>query len=121
MKATRRFARRQESWFRRDPRVRWLDASPAADAVAAEVRNLAARGLRDGKTASRALGYQQLLRYLDGEWTLDEARLETMKATRRFARRQESWFRRDPRVRWLDASPAADAVAAEALRLVRPA
>ena len=87
----------------------------------AEVRNLAARGLRDGRTASRALGYQQLLRYLDGDWTLDEARLETMKATRRFARRQESWFRRDPRVRWLDASPPADALLAAALGLVRPA
>jgi tRNA dimethylallyltransferase len=84
----------------------------------AEVRSLAAQGLRDGKTASRALGYQQLLRYLDGERTLDEARLETMKATRRFARRQESWFRRDPRVRWLDASPPADALLAEALQLV---
>jgi tRNA dimethylallyltransferase len=70
----------------------------------AEVRSLAARGLRDGQTASRALGYQQMLRYLDGEWTLDQAREETMKATRRFARRQESWFRRDPRVRWLDAT-----------------
>jgi tRNA dimethylallyltransferase len=70
----------------------------------AEVRSLAGQGLRDGKTASRALGYQQLLRYLDGECTLDEARLETIKATRRFARRQESWFRRDPRVRWLDAT-----------------
>ena len=87
----------------------------------AEVRSLAAQGLRDGKTASRALGYQQLLRYLDGEWTLDEARLETMKATRRFARRQESWFRRDPRVRWLDASQPADAVATGALGLIRPA
>ena len=83
----------------------------------AEVRSLAGRGLRDGKTASRALGYQQLLRYLDGEWTLDEARLETIKATRRFARRQESWFRRDPRVRWLDASQPADTLLSEALRL----
>ena len=44
-----------------------------------------------------------MLRYLDGASTLDEAREETVKATRRFARRQESWFRRDPRVRWLDA------------------
>ena len=70
----------------------------------AEVRRLADQGLRDGRTASRALGYQQLLRYLDGEWTLEEARLETIRATRRFARRQESWFRRDPRVRWLDAT-----------------
>jgi tRNA dimethylallyltransferase len=68
-----------------------------------EVRDLAARGLRDGKTASRALGYQQLLRCLDGELTGDQAREETVRATRRFARRQESWFRRDPRVRWLSA------------------
>jgi len=69
-----------------------------------EVRRLVGEGLRAGKTASRALGYQQMLRYLDGECTLDEAREETVKATKRFARRQESWFRRDPRVRWLDAS-----------------
>jgi tRNA dimethylallyltransferase len=86
-----------------------------------EVRGLAAQGLRDGKTAGRALGYQQLLRYLDGEGTLDEARLETIKATRRFARRQESWFRRDPRVHWLDAGQPAGALLAEALRLAHPA
>jgi len=71
----------------------------------AEVKGLVALGLREGKTASRALGYQQLLRHLDGELTLDQARLETIKATRRFARRQESWFRRDPRVHWLNANP----------------
>ncbi|MFI5081918.1 MAG: tRNA (adenosine(37)-N6)-dimethylallyltransferase MiaA, partial [Streptosporangiales bacterium] len=70
----------------------------------AEVRGLTSQGLRESRTASRALGYQQLLRHLDGEWTLDEARLETIKATRRFARRQESWFRRDPRITWLDAT-----------------
>jgi len=70
----------------------------------AEVKDLVHQGLRDGKTASRALGYQQMLRHLDGELTLDEARQETVKATRRFARRQESWFRRDPRIRWLDAT-----------------
>jgi len=71
----------------------------------AEVTGLVARGLRDGKTASRALGYQQMLCCLDGELTLDQARLQTIKATRRFARRQESWFGRDPRVQWLDAGP----------------
>ncbi|HEY0938404.1 MAG TPA: tRNA (adenosine(37)-N6)-dimethylallyltransferase MiaA [Trebonia sp.] len=75
-----------------------------AAGFAAEVRELAARGLRDGKTASRALGYRQLLRSLDGELTSDQARDETVRATRRFARRQESWFRRDPRVRWLGVS-----------------
>jgi tRNA dimethylallyltransferase len=70
----------------------------------AEVKDLVHQGLRDGKTACRALGYRQVLRHLDGELTLDEAREETVKATRRFARRQESWFRRDPRVHWLDAA-----------------
>jgi tRNA dimethylallyltransferase len=67
-----------------------------------EVRDLAASAaLRDGRTAARALGYQQVLHALDGDCTMDEARAETVRATRRFARRQESWFRRDPRVRWL--------------------
>ncbi len=69
-----------------------------------EVRRLAGHGLRDGRTASRALGYAQVLRFLDGELTEREARDDTVRATRRFARRQESWFRRDPRVRWLDAA-----------------
>jgi tRNA dimethylallyltransferase len=81
-----------------------------------EIRRLAAQGLRAGPTASRALGYQQLLRYLDGECTLDDARAETIKATKRFARRQESWFRRDPRVRWLDATVPEEQLLADALR-----
>jgi tRNA dimethylallyltransferase len=68
-----------------------------------EVRRLERAGLREGKTASRALGYAQMLRHLAGEWTADQARDETVRATRRFARRQESWFRRDPRVIWLTA------------------
>ncbi|WEH36234.1 tRNA (adenosine(37)-N6)-dimethylallyltransferase MiaA [Streptomyces sp. AM 4-1-1] len=66
-----------------------------------EVRALEARGLREGRTASRALGYQQVLAALADECTEDEARVETVRATKRFARRQDSWFRRDPRVHWL--------------------
>ncbi|MBA8949666.1 tRNA dimethylallyltransferase [Actinomadura namibiensis] len=66
-----------------------------------EVRELEKRGLRDGLTAGRALGYAQVLRFLAGEWTEERAREETIRLTRRFARRQESWFRRDPRVVWL--------------------
>jgi tRNA dimethylallyltransferase len=84
----------------------------------AEVRRLVRAGLRDGRTASRALGYRQMLRHLDGEWTLEQARAETVRATRRFARRQESWFRRDPRIRWLDAS-AAGRVLTEALSVAQ--
>jgi tRNA dimethylallyltransferase len=69
-----------------------------------EVRRLVDDGLRAGRTASRALGYAQVLRHLAGEWSEEQARDETVRATRRFARRQESWFRRDPRVVWLDAA-----------------
>jgi tRNA dimethylallyltransferase len=72
-----------------------------------EVRELERHGLRDGLTASRALGYAQVLRFLSGEWTEDEARERTVRATRRFVRRQESWFRRDPRVTWVDDGQAA--------------
>ncbi|WP_394429661.1 tRNA (adenosine(37)-N6)-dimethylallyltransferase MiaA [Streptomyces sp. SGAir0957] len=71
-----------------------------------EVRALAGRGLREGRTASRALGYQQVLAALAGECTEDEARAETVRATKRFARRQDSWFRRDPRVHWLNGAVA---------------
>jgi tRNA dimethylallyltransferase len=80
-----------------------------------EVARLADAGLRSGRTASRALGYAQVLRFLGGEWTESQAESETVRATRRFARRQESWFRRDPRVRWLPAAepvPTAAALAA---------
>jgi tRNA dimethylallyltransferase len=66
-----------------------------------EVRRLEQQGLREGRTASRALGYAQVLRFLAGEWTEEHARAETVRATRRFARRQDAWFRRDPRVHWL--------------------
>ncbi len=69
----------------------------------AEVRELERAGLREGRTASRALGYAQVLRFLAGECTEEEARDQTILATRRFARRQEAWFRRDPRITWLDA------------------
>jgi tRNA dimethylallyltransferase len=71
-----------------------------------EVRRLAAAGLREGRTASRALGYAQVLAFLDGDWPEEEAMAQTIQATRRFARRQESWFRRDPRVIWLDGTAA---------------
>ncbi|PYC76949.1 tRNA (adenosine(37)-N6)-dimethylallyltransferase MiaA [Streptomyces tateyamensis] len=73
-----------------------------------EVRELEGRGLREGLTASRALGYQQVLAHFAGECTEEEARAETVRATKRFARRQESWFRRDARIHWLDRPAGAD-------------
>lgn len=67
-----------------------------------EVAALDRRGLRQGRTASRALGYAQFLRVLDGEWSQDTAVEDTVAATRKFARRQLTWFRADPRIHWLD-------------------
>jgi tRNA dimethylallyltransferase len=70
----------------------------------AEVEALAAAGLREGPTASRALGYAQVLAQLDGTLTPEEARERTVTTTRRFVRRQRSWFRRDPALTWFDAA-----------------
>ena len=67
-----------------------------------EVAELDRQGLRQGRTTSRALGYAQFLKVLDGEWTRDEAAEDTIAATRKFARRQLTWFRADPRIHWLD-------------------
>ena len=66
-----------------------------------EVERLLAEGLADGRTASRAIGYREVASYLSGELSLDEARERTFLATRRFARRQDSWFRKDPRIVWV--------------------
>ncbi len=63
-----------------------------------EVRHLATQGLRQGVTASRALGYAQFLAVLDGTSTVPDAIAQTTQATRRFVRRQRSWFRRDHRM-----------------------
>jgi tRNA dimethylallyltransferase len=71
-----------------------------ARGLVAEVAHLADHGLRQGVTARRALGYQQVLAFLDGETTEREANERTKQATRRYARRQLSWFRRDPRIAW---------------------
>ena len=73
-----------------------------AEGLVAEVERLAELGLRDGVTASRTLGYQQILAYLAGQLTLEEAQESTISGTRRFARKQLGWYRRDPRINWLD-------------------
>jgi tRNA dimethylallyltransferase len=71
------------------------------DGLVEETVRLVSEGLLDGKTAPRALGYAQVLRMLEGELDEVEAQVDTVNSTRRFARRQESWFRRDQRVTWL--------------------
>jgi tRNA dimethylallyltransferase len=77
-----------------------------------EVTALLDRGLRDGVTASRALGYAQVLADLDAGGDGDAAREPTFIGTRRYVRRQRSWFRRDHRIHWLDATADGNAEAA---------
>ncbi|MDO5735904.1 MAG: tRNA (adenosine(37)-N6)-dimethylallyltransferase MiaA [Propionibacteriaceae bacterium] len=73
------------------------------DGLVDEVRGLLAAGLREGVTAIRAIGYRQVVAFLDGECTEEEAKSETKRATRRFFRKQLGWYRRDPRITWLQA------------------
>jgi tRNA dimethylallyltransferase len=67
-----------------------------------EVSGLISQGLREAKTAKRAIGYAQALAQLDGEMTEAEAIADTIRLTQKYARRQMSWFRRDTRINWLD-------------------
>jgi tRNA dimethylallyltransferase len=91
-----------------DDRVEARVAAMLAAGLLDEVRALLPQGLRASPTAGKALGYAQLLRVLDDSGgvvgDVDAAAAETVRATRRFVRRQRSWFRRDPRVRWFDAA-----------------
>lgn len=66
-----------------------------------EVKNLIFKGLRSGKTARAAIGYSQIMKFLDGELSEAQAREDTKRATRQYARRQETWFSRDSRIKWL--------------------
>ena len=81
----------------------------------AETEALAVRQSPLSRTASQALGYRELLAHLNGEMSLDEAVALAVTRTRKFARRQERWFRRDPRVVWLDADGDAESLADEVL------
>jgi len=72
------------------------------DGFVAEVEQLLAEGLSEGRTAGRAIGYREVAAHLAGELSLEEARERTVTATRRFARRQDSWFRKDPRIVWVE-------------------
>jgi tRNA dimethylallyltransferase len=71
-----------------------------------EVVHLEKLGLRDGVTACKALGYAQVLDALDGTISMEQAIEDTVVATRRFAKRQDSWFGRDDSILWLDAETA---------------
>lgn len=81
-----------------------------------EVRRLAERPGGLSRTARQALGYKELLDHLEGRCTFDEALDLARRRTRRFARRQQRWFRRDPRVGWVPAGPDPGAIASAVLR-----
>lgn len=97
-----------------DARIELRTAAMFDGGLVEEVESLARNGLREGQTARRAIGYAQVLAYLDGECDLAHARERTLIGTRRYVRRQRSWFRRDPRVQWVDGAdpePARTALA----------
>jgi tRNA dimethylallyltransferase len=67
----------------------------------AEVDHLITQGIRDGSTAQRALGYAQIIAMRDGTMSEAEAKEDTKRASRQYARRQETWFSRDARIQWV--------------------
>lgn len=84
-----------------DARIEQRVDAMFAEGFVAEVERLLAEGLEEGRTASRAIGYREVAAHLRGELSEDEARERTVIATRRFSRRQDSWFRKDPRIVWV--------------------
>jgi tRNA dimethylallyltransferase len=84
-----------------DPRIEERVRAMFDAGLVDEVRRLLAAGLAEGRTARTAIGYREVTAYLSGETTLDEAIERTTAATRRFSRRQDGWFRKDPRVVWM--------------------
>jgi tRNA dimethylallyltransferase len=84
----------------------WLD----------EVRGLMERGFGAWLTATQAIGYAEIADHLAGGMSLDEAAERTVRRTKELARRQEAWFRRDPRIRWFDAGSEGAAAVVDELR-----
>ena len=81
-----------------------------------EVQSLVDNGLGNTLTARQAIGYKELLACLDGRCSLDDAMASIKQATRRYAKRQMTWFRANPAVQWLDASAGADEIFRAALQ-----
>lgn len=81
----------------------------------AEVTALEHQGLREGRTAPRAIGYQQYLQVLDDTISEDQAVEDCITATRQFARRQETWFKADPRLHWISTDTSGTTVLSQAL------
>ena len=96
--------RTQADWL--NPRIELRTRLMFEQGLVDETRSLIRGGLVRDSTAGRAIGYAQVLAMLDGELTEEEAVEQTITGTRRYVRRQRSWFNRDPRTVWLDAAGA---------------
>lgn len=105
--------RTESSWL--NPRIELRSRLMFDKGLVEEVENLQARGLKADSTAGRAIGYAQVLQAQRGELTWEEAVERTITGTRRYVRRQRSWFNRDKRIHWLD---AAAETTLQALRIV---
>jgi len=107
-------------WEVLDPRINERVEAMWDAGLVAEVAGLAEHGLREGPTASMAVGYAECLQYLDGQVTRADAIAATAQRTRQLARRQLRWFARDPRVTWLevDATSRAEDLAAQVQALL---
>lgn len=92
----------ESTWL--NPRIELRTQLMFEQGFVAEVAQLQEKGLVAQSTAGRAIGYAQVLDYLAGELSLDQAQELTVTGTRRYVRRQRSWFNRDPRITWLDAA-----------------
>lgn len=95
------------TWPRKelDERINARVDEEFARGLVEEIKELIGRDLRESITSVQALGYAQVLEYFDGKISLDEAKDRIKSRTRRFARRQLTWFRADPRVRWFESDP----------------
>ena len=106
-----------------DPRIEERVRTMFEAGLVEEVRRLLGAGLAEGRTARTAIGYREVTAYLAGESSLEEAIEATTTATRRFSRRQDGWFRKDPRVVWVpwDAPDRVERAVAAVTALDRPA
>lgn len=87
-----------------------------------EVRRLMERGFGDSLTSKQAIGYKEIVEAIQGSITFDEAFDQVKRATRRYAKRQRTWFRRDGRIHWIDATDYdSDRIASQALALFEAA
>lgn len=93
---------REIMWQRAKARTQEMFATGLID----EVRSLAERGFHRGLNAARAMGYSEVLRYLSGEISEEQARELTEIAHRKLVRRQQSWLKRDERIHWVNANDA---------------